>query len=236
MKGLLPDQISQLILSVGTHKSNRPLSPIEVAEYMQSALDAGEKRTDIAEKLYLEDSSIIGHFLRLLSLPSQVQQLVGWGSTPATISFSAAAGIARLNSGLEQTVLAKAALENKFNKSEIIQVVQIRKRSDSPLESCIKSVTDQRPVVERRYVLIGQLTSEGLKDKVKHLTQLERNNLLQSVLRQHVPDIPHLGVKLGAKYFILVGNAHFHSAIVTLPQGFEKSITEYLMQKLNNKG
>ena len=236
MKGLLPDQISQLILSVGTHKSNRPLSPVEVAEYIQSALDAGERRTDIAEKLYLEDSSIIGHFLRLLSLPSQVQQLVGWGSAPATISFSAAAGIARLNSGIEQTVLAKAALENKFNKSEIIQVVQIRQRSDNSIESCIKSVIDQRPVVERRYVIIGQLISESLKDKVKHLTQLERNNLLQSVLEQHGPDIPHLGTKLGAEYFILVGNAHFHSAIVALPQGFEKSITEYLMQELNNKG
>ncbi len=236
MKGLLPDQISQLILSVGTHKSNRPLSPIEVAEYMQSALDAGEKRTDIAEKLYLEDSSIIGHFLRLLSLPPQVQQLIGWGAAPTTISFSAAAGIARLNSGIEQIVLAKAALENKFNKSEIVQVVQIRQRSDNSIESCIKSVIDQRPVVERRHVIIGQLTSEGLKDKVKHLTQLERSTLLQSVLGQHVPDIPHLGAKLGDEYFLLVGDEYFHAAIMALPQGFENSITEYLIEELSNKG
>ena len=236
MKGLLPHQISQLILSVGTHKSNRPLSPVEVAEYMQSALNAGEKRTDIAEKLYLEDSSIIGHFLRLLSLPSQVQQIVGWGSDPTTISFSGAAGIARLDSNIEQTALAKAALENQLNKSEIIQAVQIRQRSGNTIENCIKAVLDQRPIVERRYVIIGELTSEGLKDKVKNLSQLERNNLLNSVLKHHVSDLTCLGSKLGAEYFVLVGDEHFHSAIMELPQGFENAITEYLIEVLSNKG
>ena len=59
MRGLLSHEISKLILSVGTHKSKRPLSPVEVAEFMQKSLDAGEKRTEIATRLYLEDSSII---------------------------------------------------------------------------------------------------------------------------------------------------------------------------------
>ena len=236
MKGLLSREISQLILSVGTHKSQRPLLPIEVAEYMQKALDAGEKRKDIAEKLYLEDSSIIGRFIRLLSLPAQVQQIIGWGSDPTTISFTAASEIARLDSSQEQSPLAKAALENQFNKSEIIQVVQIRRRSGNSIESCIKAVLDQRPIVERRYVVIGEMRSEILKDKLKQISQQERNNLLQLVLERHGPDTPHLGAKLGAEYFILVGDEHFHSAIVTLPQGFEESITEYLMQELSNKG
>ena len=236
MKGLLPNQISQLILSVGTHKSNRPLSPVEVAEYIQSALDAGEKRTDIAEKLYLEDSSIIGHFLRLLCLPSQVQQIIGWGSDPATISFTAAAGIARLDSSVEQSTLAKTALENQFNKSEIIQVVQIRRRSGKSIDSCIEAVLDQRPIVERRYVIIGEMRSESLKDELKRISQQERNNLLKLVLERHGPNTPHLEAKLGAEYFILVGDEHFHSAIVTLSQGFEESITEYLIQELSNKG
>ena len=187
MKGLLSHEISKLILSVGTHKSKRPLSPVEVAEFMQRALDAGEKRTEIAERLHLEDSSIIGHFISLLSLPTQVQQTVGWGSDPATVSFSAAAGIARLGSNLEQTALAKAALENQFSKSEIIQVVQIRRRSGKSIDSCINAILDQRPVVERRYVMIGELTSESLKDQVKVLSQLERNNLLHSALMRNGP-------------------------------------------------
>ncbi len=236
MKGLLSHEISQLILSVGTHKSKRPLLPMEVAEYMQKALDAGEKRTNIAEKLYLEDSSIIGHFIRLLSLPSQVQQIIGWGSDPSTISFTAAAVIARLDSSQEQRILAKAALEHQFNKSEIIQVVQIRRRSGNPIDSCIKAVLDQRPIVERRHVIIGEIRSENLKNELKQISQQERNNLLKLVLEQHGPDTPHLGAKLGVEYFILVGDEHFHSTIVTLPQGFEESITEYLTRELINKG
>ena len=236
MKGLLSHEISQLILSVGTHKSKRPLSPVEVALYMQRALKAGEKRTDIAERLYLEDSSIIGRFIRLLSLPTQVQHIVDWGSDPATVSFSAASGIARLNSEVEQTTLARAALENQLNKSEIIQVVQIRQRSGNSIENCIKAVLDQRPIIERRHVIIGKLTSENLKDKVKHLSQLERNNLLDSALKRHSSEIPHLGSKLGDEYFVLVGDDHFHAAIMKFPQGFENSITEYLIEELSIKG
>ena len=236
MKGLLSHEISQLILSVGTHKSKRPLLPVEVAEYMQKALEAGEKRTDIAEKLHLEDSSIIGHFIRLLSLPTQVQQIIGWGSDPATISFTAAAGIARLESTQEQSILAKAALENQFNKSEILQVIQIRQRSGNAIANCIKAVLDQRPIVERRYVIIGELTSESLKDRIKNLSQLERNNLLNSALRHRGSDLTYLGSKLGDEYFVLVGDEHFHSAIMKLPQGFENSITEYLIEVLSNKG
>ena len=236
MKGLLSHEISQLILSVGTHKSKRPLSPIEVALYLQKALEAGEKRTDIAERLYLEDSSIIGRFIRLLSLPTQVQHIVGWGSDPATVSFSAASGIARLNSEVEQTTLAKAALENQFNKSEIIQVVQIRQRSGNSIENCIKAVLDQRPIIERRHVIIGKLTSENLKDQVKCLSQLERNNLLDSALKRNSSDLTHLGSKLGDEYFVLVGDEHFHAAIMEFPQGFENSITEYLIEELRIKG
>ena len=236
MKGLLPHEIRQLILSVGTHKSKRPLAPIEVAEFIQRALKAGVKRTDIADRLHLEDSSIIGHFIRLLSLPSQVQQLIGWGSDPATVSFTAAAGIARLDSAQEQNILAQAALENQFNKSEIVEIVQTRKRSGKSIESCIESVLDRRPIVEKRYVIVGQMGSESLKDKLKQFSQLERNDLLRSVLQQRVPNVQCLGSKLGGEYFLLVGDEHFHATVTKLPQGFEKSITEFLIQEVDSKG
>lgn len=236
MKGLLPSEYSQLILSVGTHKPNRPLSPIEVARKIQKALDADEKKSDIAEMLHLEDSSIIGQFLRLLSLSPQIHNLIGWGSNPSTISFSAAVGIARLKSHSEEVVLAKAALEYRFNKSEIIQVVQIRLRTENSIDECIKSVLNQRPIVERKYVIIGELTSESLKDKVQSLTQLERNNLLESALKCHVSHIIPSSAKLGEEYFVLVGDKRFHTEIMALPGGFENSINEYITVEISNKG
>ena len=235
MRGLSSYEVRQLILSVGTHKSVRPLLPVEVAQLMQRALDAGEKRTDIAGRLHLEDSTIIGHFTRLLSLPAQVQQLVGWGFDPATVSFTAAAIIARLKCAQEQSVLAKAALENQFRKSEIIQVVQIRLRSENPIEDCIQTVLNQRPIVEKRHLIIGELQSEKLTEELQQISQLARNNLLHSTLERYVPEIPSLGCKLGDVYFLLVGDDRFHAALVSLPSGFEKSITEYLMRELDNK-
>lgn len=235
MKGLSPDEIRQLILSVGTHRSKRPLSPVEVAHLMQAALDAGEKRTDIADKLHLEDPSIIGRFIRLLSLPLQVQQLIGWGSDPATVSFTAAAAIAQLDSSREQIELAKTVLENRFNKSETAQIVQIRHRSNKLLEDCIKTVLNQRPIIERRHVIIGELRSDKLRDKLRQISELERNNLLKSTLKRSVPNIPPLGTKLSSRYFLLVGDDRFHSVVSSLPGGFEKSITEHLIQELDRK-
>ena len=236
MRGLSSSEIRQLILSVGTHRSERLLSPIEVANLIQKALDAGEKREAIADRLHLNDSTIIGRFKRLLSLPRQVQHLIGWGSDPATVSFTVAAEIARLGTSQERSDLAKIALENQFNKSEIIQIVQIRKRSGKPLESCLKTVLDQRPVINRRHVIIGELRSERLKDELRHTSQLERDNLLQSALERHVPNVSPLGIKLGDGYFLLVGDDRFHNAIISLFNGFEKSITKYLMLELHDKG
>lgn len=235
MKGLSSYEVRQLILSVGTHKSTRPLSPVEVAKLMQKALEAGEAKREVAAKLLLKDSSIIRRFIRLLSLPSEVQQLVGWGSNPTTVSFTAGSEIARLGTDQDRLALATAALQNRFNKSEIMQVVQIRMRAGKPIEECVKAVLNQRPVIERRHVIIGNLQSERLKDELKQFSQLERDNLLQSALDRCGPNVPRLGSKLGHGHFLLVGDDLFHAAIVSLPKGFEQAITEYLLRELDSE-
>ena len=234
MKGLSSSEIRQLILSVGTHRSERLLSPVEVAKLMQKTLNAGVRRSDIAEKLYLEDSTMIGRFVRLLSLPAEVQQCIGWRSNPSTLSFSAATEIARLKSTQQQSTLAKAALENQFKRSEIVQVVQIQRHSEKSIEDSIKAVLDQRPLIERRHVIIGSLQSERLKDDLKKIPQFERNNLLHSALDRHGPNTPRLGSKLGDGYFLLIGDDLFHDAIMDLPDGFEESVTQYLTRELYN--
>lgn len=229
MKGLSSRELRHLILSVGTRKMNRPLSPVEVGKLIQRALNAGEKRATIADKLYLDDpNTIIMRFIRLLSLPVEVQNLVGWGSDSATLSFTSAAMIARLESPQDQRNLATAVLENRFSKSEIIQIIQIRQRSRKPLETCITNVLNQRPVVERKYVIIGELRSIRLTERLKHFSQIERDGLLESTLKANLPHIRGFGCKLGDRFFFLVGDEQFHDQIVSLPGGFEESITKYL--------
>ena len=236
MKGLLSNEIRLLILSVGTHKSTRPLSPVEVGNYVQRALDAGETRATVAEKLLLDDATVIGRFVRLLSLPPQVQQLIGWGADPATVSFTSASDVARLKSESAQIALAKAALENRLNKSEILEVVQISERSHRPIESCIEAVLNQRPIVERRHVIIGELQSDSLNETLEHMSKSQRNDLLLSALARYGLNTSLLGAKLGDGYFLLVGDDAFQTVITSLPGGFEESITKYLTRELSHEG
>ena len=231
----MSNEIRLLILSVGTHKSTRPLSPVEVGKYVQRALDAGETRATVAEKLLLDDTTVIGRFVRLPSLPPQVQQLVGWGADPATVSFTSASDVARLKSASAKIVLAKAALENQLNKSEILEVVQISERSNRSIESCIEAVLNQRPIVERRHVIIGELQSDSLNETLKHMSESQRKNLLLSALARYGLNTSILGAKLGDGYFLFVGDDAFHTVITSLPGGFEESITEYLMRELRHE-
>lgn len=230
MKGLSPFETRQLILSIGTHKTERALSPVEVARHLQKALDSGENRVEIAERLHLKGTSMIGRFLRLLSLPIQVQRLINWGSDPTSLSFQAASEIARLAVPQEQIALAKAALESQLNKSDIVQVVQIHQRSNKSIDNCIKSVLKQRPIVERRHLIAGELCCEELKTKLKQTSQLIRDNLLQSVLERHIPNVSPLGIKLRDGYFLIVGDDQLHSQVMALSDDFEKTITEYLIE------
>ncbi len=235
MKSLSPSEISQLILSVGTHRSERLLSPIEVARLINRTIEAGEKREQIAERLHLNDSTIIGRFLRLLSLPSQVQQLINWGSNSTTLSFSVATEIARLKYTQQQISLAKAALENQFNKSEIVQVIQLHNRSGNPIESCIEAVIKQRPTIERRHLILGELRSKELIVELKSKSQQERNELLRSTLERYIHNISPMSVKLGDGLFLLVGDDRFHNEVMSISDDIEKTITDYLIVELRSK-
>lgn len=232
MKGISPYELRQLILSVGTRKSVRPLSPVEVGSLIQRALDAGETRIDVAERLHLIGTTMIGRFTRILSLPAQVQQLVGWGADSGTIPIESASQIARLKEPEEQISLAKVVLESRLSKSEISQVIQIRQRSGNPIEKCIESVLNQRPVIEKRHVIIGELQSEKLRESVRRTSQQERDNLLRSALEKHLPGFSSLGCKVGNGYFLLVGDDNFYDKVMALSGGFEICITDYLEREM----
>lgn len=232
MKGISPYELRQLILSVGTRKSVRPLSPVEVGGLIQRALDAGESRIDVAERLHLIGTTMIGRFTRILSLPVQVQQLVGWGIDSDTIPIESASQIARLESAEEQITLGKALLESRLNRSDIRQVIQISQRSGNSIEKCIESVLNQRPVIEKRHVIIGELQSEKLRESLRRTSQQERDNLLRSALEKHLPGSSSLGCKVGNGYFLLVGDDNFYDKVMALSGGFENCITDYLEREI----
>lgn len=235
MQGLSPDVAKKLILSVGRHSGRRPLSPLEAAEAIKQALNAGATPKELAMFLHYEGPSMIGRYLRLLSLPAQLQPLVGWGADASTLSFSSASEVARL-APPEQPTLGEAILTHQLGLSEVKQIVQIRQRSGKTVEESVQAVLDQRPTVVQRHLIIGAVMGHRLRPLLAQMTQGERNALLQRALEKHGPHVAFDGAKLGISSFTLIGDKQFQKAITSLPNGFEEAVTQYVQQELHHKG
>lgn len=235
MKGLSAEEKRDLIISVGTHRGQRKLQPVLVASLIQKSLNAGTTLDEVSKEITLS-KRVIQKFLSLLYLPSDVLSLVGWGSDQTTISFTAAAEIARLGTEHEKQVLAKAALEHQVTVPEMKQVIQIRQRSEKSIEQSIDAVIKQRPIVERRYLIIGKLLSDRLLMSLENMSQQDQNVLLDRALILHGPGKPTYGAKLAVKFFYIVGDEDYHKNILSLPNGFERDVTDFLLLELEDGG
>ena len=103
MKGISEAEYQGLVLSVGTHRNARPLSPLEVAELLNKAIAAGATRAQCSEELGI-GSSQVSAFLSLLLLVPQIRHLADWrGSRAASVAFSTMAELRRLKHD-DQTV------------------------------------------------------------------------------------------------------------------------------------
>jgi len=68
----------RLIMSVGTHRRSRPLSPTEVSEGLMALEAEGMSAGDIARMLQLEGTSMLGRFSRLRKLSPRVEEDRKW--------------------------------------------------------------------------------------------------------------------------------------------------------------
>lgn len=228
---LTPEEQRGLLLSVGTHRGRRPLSPIEVAGLFRKMADAGAELSDCAKAAGLEGASQVARFLGLLKLSGDVQHLVEWGKPDDALGFTTAFELSRLANPEDQEAAARAALEHRFTSSEARQLVQLRKRSNKPLDECITAVVRMRPQVEVRHVFVGSVKSPGLQNHLRTLSQYDRDALLREALK----DSEESGLahgKLGVARFTLVGGPDF-GALVKRKGGatVEEAVNEMLARR-----
>ena len=224
---------AKLILSVGTQKEKRPLSPVEVAEAIFALKRGGMTSEQIREMLYLENATMLGRFLALLRLDAKVRHLVDWGGRSIEgISFSAGAEIAKLGQE-EHEPVANAVLEHGLTGPEVQQIVQIRRRSGRPVADSIAEVVGSRKQVERRYVFIGGVDL-GIIKQINELGQVKADALLARALKNGVPAKGRLRGRLGKDKFTLVGDETSAAQLNTLPEGFEETINQWLSQELES--
>jgi hypothetical protein len=166
---------SNLLLSVKTHKSERPLEPIEVAKLIMRLRDeTGESKEQVSKRISISTSQV-SSFLKLLSLPKQVHHTLGWGdNNEGKLAFTTGAIISELKKDEDKETLSKTALLDKLTKDETRRILQLKKQFDSKaIEQCIEEVMKRRTVVERGYLLICPVSSETIQTIRTHASKLQ---------------------------------------------------------------
>jgi hypothetical protein len=223
--GLSPEESRDLILSVGTGRSVRPLSPIEVADLLHRAKQAGASSAGLSDALHLQGPTMIGRFMSLNRLTPAVRIAVDWGASRITLGFVSAVEIARLPMD-DQVAAAQAALAYRMTRTEMKELAQLRIRSRRPIEECITEIVGMRPRLEIVSVFLGQITSEDLRSRLALMTQRQRDEVLQGVLGNAMPAFrDRLDARLGDVSFILAGDDAAAAAIQSTFADLEEELT-----------
>jgi hypothetical protein len=227
MKGLTPEELRLLIRSVGTHRGERALSPVEVAQLIQRSLAAGETRQGCAQSLRIGTTQV-STFVKLLDLAPEIRQIAEWGrASESGIAFSSMAEISRLTPA-EQVKAAHAMIEHKLSWKEAVQLVQISQRSGKTIDEAIGSVVKQRPSVERRYVFVGSITSDETRQHLKQISQQHRDELLRRSLEKLLGPTSRFSGHLGTDHFTIVGPEPVNRHAKLTPDEFEERFAQEL--------
>ena len=232
MHGLTTSEYQSLILSVGTHRNDRLLSPMEVADLLAKSIAAGTSRRGCSEALGLGISQL-GTFLNLNKLDPGVRQLAGWrGTTDATIAFSTLSQLVVL-SPEDQLDVAQAILRHRITRKETEQVIQIHSRSGKQISDCISDVLHLRPEIEIRHVLFGAITSEEAKERFVSLTQKDRDKLMKQALVSVLPEGYSVDSHLSGGSFTIVSNHELPGLLGIAADRFEEMINSKLTELRN---
>lgn len=229
MRGLSTEEYKALLRSVGTHRGDRPLSPLEVACLLKKSMAAGSTRQECAKDLQL-GSTQVATFLKLLDLAPEIQHLADWrGSTSASISFSALAELARLCRP-DQIEAANGILLHRLTWKEVVQLVQLADRSAKPMSQCIDQVLKLRPQVEIRHLFIGAITSGGAKRHVESLSQRKRDQLFAHALEELLGAKDIVSGRLGTNNFTILSDQDLPKLLNLNPDELEEALNEVLEQ------
>jgi hypothetical protein len=233
LKGLTPEEAKALILSVGTHRGKRHLSPVEVAKLFQKAISYGASLEECASFVHLKGSDMVSRFLRLLNLNPFVQHTTDWRQTGPTISFTSAWKLSVL-SNIEQKEVCLEVMENQLGTKEVEQVIQLRQRSGRKLTDCVAEVVGMRPSIVRVHVILGAIIDTNLKEWLGTKSQVQRDILLTEVLTQAYPAAKKCSGRLGTDRFTIVTNDQGYTVInPNRDDTFEALIAKILTKKMS---
>jgi hypothetical protein len=203
LPGLTQEEHQRLVLSLGTHRRDRALMPLEVSDLLVRARAAGASVAQLAAAVGIASSDIIRKFLALSSLADPIKPLVAWGGSKGLIAFANAAEIASLPAP-QQVVAAEAIVEHRLSNAEVEELMQVWRRSGQPeIEEVIEKTLLRRPQIDRRYVYMGELT-EPAASRLGVLSVAARDALLQQAAVEAFGPIAGLAVSASGRRVALI--------------------------------
>ena len=231
---LTPEEAKGLILSVGTHRGKRLLSPLEVARIFRKAIAHGATREECASFVHLNGLDMVSRFLRLLDLDPFVQHATDWRQTGPTISFTSAWKLSALENR-EQKDASLEIMTNQLGTKEVEQVVQLRRRSGRSFSDCTAEVIRMRPRIVKVHVIIGAIVDNRLKEWLEKQNQIQRDSLFTQVLSELYPSAKECSGRLGRDKFTIVTNDQGYTVVNPgHDDSFENVITEALTKKVSS--
>ncbi|MFB0523074.1 MAG: hypothetical protein ACETV1_04850 [Candidatus Bathyarchaeia archaeon] len=200
-----------LLASLGTHKRDRPLGPVEVAQELQSFFRRGGRLEQLPVK---EDTC--REFLSLLDLPDAVQKTLGWGGVSrGEIGMYSGARISTLEKAEDEEALAKAVLERELTSNEVRRIVRHKnRRREKSIEECIETVVAMRPI--RRHLFITELNEEVLKrlEKEAEARKVSTTNLLKEILSGEIPSGSLISLALRENFVMMFLDKEGHEELL----------------------
>lgn len=229
---LEPHDLRGLILSVGTHRVERQLSPLEVGVLVRKAVLRGTNLKEMAEATQLEGTTQLSRFTKLLELPAETHHLIDWGKSVAGVGFTAAFEIARLSGAEDKREAMAAVVEHGLSSAEARSLVQLRRRGAASIRECVDAVIRMRPTFEVRRVFIGSVTSSDARAALATKTQAARDALITACMKINGLGDPRISAKLGTDRFTIAGPDEAMAGPSRAAEQTELLLNECLARKL----
>jgi len=231
MHGLTVEEERSLLRSVGIHRKTRKLSPAEVGRLIQKAIESGSTRKECADRLQI-GATQVSVFLDLLKLSPEIQHLADWaGGSGSTVAFSSLAQLAGLKEQFDQPRAAEAILTHRLTWKEVVQLLQLKKRSGNTIDQCIDAVLKLRPQIETRHIFVGSIVEGALRSTLSRLPQLQRERLFERALRKVLGAAEGFAGRLGVSKFTIVGPRQPAALLGLDADRFETAINEVVAEE-----
>lgn len=186
---------SDLISSVGSHSGNRRLTPIECSDLIvrlknetQEGWEQISKRLSLGKKTKIStldapnDATQVRNFKDLQNLSRKNAYMLGFVSDKAKIPFTLGVLVSSLPNKEDHNIILKTTLEKDLKKKDIINIVDLKKKSPTvSIEEIIEQVIKAKPVIDE-YYLIGITLEKNLEEQIKKISEQKSQNIKDVIL------------------------------------------------------